>query len=384
MPGPPFASGFGPTTGSRFTIRKSGITDLTQKQPCLFSTFSDRSSADLSGIWSSGGLFDLSCCRLCPRECGVNRAAGQTGYCGEPARLYAARAALLQWEEPVITGPSGSGAVFFSGCNMGCIFCQNYAIAHARAGRPISTGQLADIFLRLQDEQHASNINLVTPSHYLPALLPALKEAKSHGLHIPVVYNTSAYEKPEALRCLEGLVDIYLPDLKYISSDLSSRYSRAADYFAVAREAIAEMVRQQPVPLFSDGSHSLDEADDADDPVMLKGVIVRHLALPGAAEDSRAVLRYLHETYGNRIFISLMNQYTPMPQVKDDPLLSRRLTDEEYENLIDYAIAIGVENGFIQEGPTASESFIPVFDGTGLPGEPVEQDTSRDGTLSDP
>lgn len=326
----------------------------------------DNTAASLSVSKNETDLFDLSCCTLCPRECHVDRTAGKTGYCGEPAEIHAARAALLMWEEPVITGHSGSGAVFFSGCNMGCVFCQNYSIAHARAGQPVTARHLAEIMLRLQDEQHAENINLVTPSHYLPVLIPALEYVRAHGLHIPVVYNTSSYEKVEALRHLDGLVDIYLPDLKYVSPTLSAKYSRAADYFDVASRAIAEMVRQQPEPLFSDGSHELDEERDADDPTMRKGVIVRHLALPGAEEDSRAVIRYLHETYGNRIFLSIMNQYTPMPQVAEDPLLGRRLTSAEYDRLVDYAIELGVQNGFIQEGPTASESFIPDFDGTGL------------------
>lgn len=310
-------------------------------------------------------LFDLHNCILCPRECHADRVDGKTGYCGVPAGILAARAALLKWEEPVITGPVGSGAVFFTGCNMGCVFCQNYGIAHAHEGIPVTEDHLIRIFFSLA-EQGASNINLVTPTHYLHVLVPALRKAKAQGLKIPVVYNTSAYEKPEALRALEGLVDIYLPDLKYVSPALSAKYSHCPDYFEKASAAIAEMVRQCPEPLFADGSHSLDEADDADDPVMIKGVIVRHLALPGCGEDSRAVLHYLYKTYGDRIFISIMNQYTPMPQVSGDPLLSRRLTEAEYNVLIDYAVSLGIENGFTQEGETASESFIPAFDGTGL------------------
>lgn len=308
---------------------------------------------------------DLSACRLCPRACGVNRLAGETGYCRVSAQLYAARAALLQWEEPVISGTKGSGAVFFAGCNMGCIFCQNYGIAREKAGKEISEGRLGEVFLSLQ-EQGAANINLVTPTHYLPQIAGALRRAKEQGLRIPVVYNTAAYERVETLRVLEGLVDIYLPDLKYISPQLSLSYSRTADYFHYASLAIAEMVRQVGEPLFSDGSAAIDETEDGDVPLMVRGVIVRHLALPGCGEDSRAVLRYLHETYGERIFISLMNQYTPMPQVADHPQLSRRLSGEEYEALVDYAISIGIENGFIQEGETASESFIPAFDGTGI------------------
>ncbi len=307
----------------------------------------------------------LSSCQLCPRNCRVDRLAGKLGYCREPAALYAARAALLQWEEPVISGSRGSGAVFFSGCNMGCLFCQNHDIARGKAGQEISPARLTEIFFSLQD-QGAHNINLVTPSHYLPIIIPALRGAKSNGLSIPVVYNTAAYERVEAIQALEGLVDIYLPDLKYVSADLSACYSKAADYFSYASAAIAEMVRQVGTPLFSDGSSTLDCEDDAEDPLMMRGVIVRHLALPGCAQDSKAVLRYLHDTYGDRIFISLMSQYTPMPQTANDPLLSRPLTTEEYDELVDYAVEIGIENGFIQGGETACESFIPAFDGTGL------------------
>lgn len=215
----------------------------------------------------------------------------------------------------------------------------------------------------------------MTPEHFVPLLVPALDRAKRQGLTIPVVYNTGSYEKVEAVRALEGLVDVWLPDLKYVSSILSARHTGAADYFSCASAAIAEMVRQCPEPVFSDGSHTIDCPDDADDPLMIRGVLVRHLALPGCGQDSRAVLRYLHETYGDRIFISIMNQYTPMPQVFDgkrgektisDPNLCRRLTEEEYDALVDYAIDLGIQNGFIQESGTVSPSYIPVFDGTGI------------------
>ncbi|MCI2050181.1 MAG: radical SAM protein [Lachnospiraceae bacterium] len=322
---------------------------------------------------SDKDLFDLSDCTLCPRNCHADRTAGKTGYCGQGACVTAARAALLKWEEPCLTGAEGSGAYFFCGCNLRCVFCQNRVISGPRTAmeeggagpRPQTPDRMAEIFLALQ-EQHASNINLVTPSHFLPSVAAALEAARLQGLHIPVVYNTSAYEKKEAIRRLDGLVDIYLPDLKYVSSELSGALSGAPDYFACASEAIAEMVRQCPEPLFADGSSSLDAQDDADDPLMLRGVIVRHLALPDCADDSRRVLRYLHGTYGDRIFISLMNQYTPMPGVLEPSFLTRRLSDREYESLVDYAISLGIENGFIQEGPTQSESFIPAFDGTGL------------------
>ncbi len=317
-------------------------------------------------------LLDLTSCHLCPRNCGVNREAGETGFCGLPAEIRAARAALLYYEEPCISGTAGSGAIFFTGCNLGCVFCQNTEISSglrggpsSYAGEPIDVGRLAQIMLQLQ-EQGASNINLVTPSHVLHVLIPALKKAKTDGLRIPVVYNTSSYEKAEALRALEGLVDIYLPDLKYHSTQLAASYSKAPDYWEAATAAIKEMIRQCPKPIFEDGSSSLDEADDWDDPLMMRGVIVRHMVMPGHTEDSKEILRYLYETYGNRIFISIMNQYTPMPQCAADSLLSRPVTKKEYDEVIDFAISLGIENGFLQEGGTISKSFIPAWDGTGI------------------
>ena len=366
----------------------------------------------------------LEDCALCPRNCHVDRLKGKTGYCGQGASVTAARAALHFWEEPCISGRAGSGAVFFSGCSVRCIFCQNREIAAGRAGRTVTQERLAEIFLELQ-EKGANNINLVTPTHFVPQITDALERAKDRGLAAPVVYNTSSYEKVSTLRMLDGLVDIYLPDLKYVSSRLSAALSDAPDYFDIAKDAIEEMVRQAGEPVFiSRKGELLDAAqmndacmreEDADF-LMRKGVIVRHLALPGQAEDSRRVLRYLHETYGNRIYISLMNQYTPMPDMPlrsagapdrkeqgalsqrdadapgreeqgtlkrrgaevsdrkgaDAPdralpeALSRRLSEEEYEALTDYAVELGIENGFLQEGDTAQESFIPAFDGEGL------------------
>ncbi|MDD5848805.1 MAG: radical SAM protein [Firmicutes bacterium] len=319
---------------------------------------------------SQTNILDLANCTLCPRECGVNRLAGQLGFCQTPGALLAARAALLWYEEPCLVGRTGSGAVFFSGCSLGCTFCQNYDLSRGARGtaskaEEITPEHLCRIFFSLK-EQGAANINLVTASHLLPLVIPALRLARSQGLGIPIVYNTSSYEKVEAIRALEGLVDIYLPDLKFYDPALSARYCRAKDYFDRAFAVIREMVRQCPEPVFSDGSHSLDEADDADDPLLCSGVIVRHLCMPGCTKDSKEILSRLHEAFGNQIFISIMNQYTPMPQCKDDPLLSRPLTKEEYDEVTDYAIQIGIENGFLQEGGTVSKSFIPAFDGTGI------------------
>lgn len=303
----------------------------------------------------NGTRTEFSDCILCPRECHVNRNAGEIGYCGQPATLMAARAALHFWEEPCLSGTNGSGAVFFSGCNLRCVYCQNCEIAQGLSGRKIAVSRLSDIFLELQ-KKGAHNINLVTPTHFVPHIITALETAKKLGLSIPVVYNTSAYEKTDTLKMLDGLVDIYLPDLKYQDSGLSERYSHAPDYFETATRAISEMVRQVGSPVFTDGEDSM----------MKKGVIVRHLLLPGCEKDTRRILRYLHETYKNDIYVSIMNQYTPLSQVKNIPELNRKISPREYEKIVDFAISIGIENGFIQEGDTASESFIPAFDNEGI------------------
>ncbi|MGN1147354.1 MAG: radical SAM protein [Lachnospiraceae bacterium] len=293
-------------------------------------------------------------CRLCPRECNVDRINGEKGYCGESAHLRVARAALHMWEEPCISGETGSGTVFFTGCPLRCVFCQNSTIADGSVGKAITSERLAEIFLELQ-EKRACNINLVTPTHFVPQIIPAIKKAKAEGLSIPIVYNTGSYEKVETLRLLDGLVDIYLPDLKYASSRLAARYSNASDYFETACAAIAEMFRQTGTPV-------IDEATG----LMKRGVIVRHLLLPRHLADSKKVMEYLYQTYHNDIFISIMSQYTPMRTFSDMPELNRRVSHKEYNALIDYCISLGIENGFIQEGEAASESFIPPFDCEGV------------------
>ena len=295
----------------------------------------------------------MEACRLCPRECGVNRLEGMKGFCGVDAKVMVARAALHMWEEPCISGKEGSGAVFFSGCSLGCGFCQNRRISRGQSGKQITIEHLVEIFLNLQ-EQKANNINLVTAGQFLPQVAEALKRAKAQGLHIPVVYNSSGYEKAEILKILDGLVDIYLPDFKYMDSELAEKYSHAKDYPQVAKLALEEMVRQVGMPEFDSRG------------MMKRGVIVRHLLLPGHVKNSKNVLKYLYETYGDKIYISMMSQYTPMPTMKDDPQLSRKVTDREYQRLIDYAISLGLNNGFIQEGETAKDSFIPEFDGEGV------------------
>jgi putative pyruvate formate lyase activating enzyme len=268
--------------------------------------------------------------------------------------ITAARAALHCWEEPCISGSTGSGAVFFSGCNLQCVFCQNHDIALGKRGRSVTLERLAEIFLTLQSKG-AANINLVTGTHFIPQLAYCITLARSMGLSIPVVYNTGGYENVSSLRLLEGLVDIYLPDLKYLSSDLSKKYSHADDYFDKASAAIAEMFRQTGKPVF-----------DAQTGLMKRGVIVRHLLLPGQSADTKRILRRLHDTYGNDIYVSIMNQYTPLPHVADIPELNRSITHEEYEKILSFADRIGIENGFMQADGTVSESFIPAFDGEGL------------------
>ena len=293
-------------------------------------------------------------CTLCPRKCGVNRLIGEVGFCRQTAEIAAARAALHFWEEPCISGDCGSGTVFFSGCNLQCVFCQNHNIANGSAGQIISPERLSEIFLELQ-AKGAANINLVTGTHFIPQIVHALISAKEKGLTIPIVYNSSGYEEISSLALLEGFVDIYLPDLKYFSPELSLQYSHARDYFEKATAAIKEMFRQVGPPVF-----------DTATGLMQKGVIVRHLLLPGQSRDSKKILRYLRNTYKNDIYVSIMNQYTPLPHVADYPELNRRITDEEYRKIISFAEQIGIENGFIQEGETASTSFIPEFNGEGL------------------
>lgn len=292
-------------------------------------------------------------CNLCPRECKVDRGLGKTGFCKVPNQIKVARAALHFWEEPCISGEEGSGTVFFSGCNLRCVYCQNRKIAEGIYGKEITVDRLAAIFLELQGKG-ANNINLVTPSHYVLQVREALKMAKRQGLSLPVVYNSSAYEKVATLKLLEGLIDIYLPDFKYMDNSLGEKYSSASDYSRVAKQAIAEMVRQVGMAEFDIRG------------IMKKGVVVRHLVLPGNTDDSKNVIKYLYDTYGNDIFISILSQFTPLEGLLEYPEINRTLTKAEYESVVDYAIELGVENGFIQEGDVAKESFIPDFDGQGV------------------
>lgn len=292
-------------------------------------------------------------CLLCPRKCGINRRTGQTGVCGVSSEIKVARAALHYWEEPCISGKRGSGAVFFSGCSLHCVFCQNREISDGKAGKVISKERLSDIFIELAGKG-ANNINLVTPGQYIPDIVWAVNDAKSRGMKLPIIYNTSGYENVTELKLLEGIVDVYLPDFKYMDSTLSARYSRAKDYPSVAKQALSEMVRQQP-----------DVVIDNATGLIQKGVIVRQLLLPGHVNDAKAVLKYLYDTYHDHVYISMMSQFTPIA-LKDYPEINRTVTRREYERLVDYALEIGITNAFIQEGDVAKDSFIPAFDCEGV------------------
>ena len=292
-------------------------------------------------------------CLLCPRKCGINRSTGQTGICGVSSEIKVARAALHYWEEPCISGKRGSGAVFFSGCSLHCVFCQNRAISDGKEGKVISKERLSDIFMELADKG-ANNINLVTPGQYIPDIVWAVNDAKSRGMKLPIIYNTSGYENVTELKLLEGIVDVYLPDFKYMDSTLSAMYSRAKDYPSVAKQALSEMVRQQPDVVIDDATGLIQ-----------KGVIVRQLLLPGHVNDAKAVLKYLYDTYRDHVYISMMSQFTPIA-LKDYPEINRTVTRREYERLVDYALEIGITNAFIQEGDVAKDSFIPAFDCEGV------------------
>lgn len=298
----------------------------------------------------------ISPCNLCPRECLARRKDGKRGFCLEDDRIFVARAALHMWEEPCISGTKGSGTVFFSGCNLRCIYCQNHEIAAGKRGKQVSTSRLAEIFVRLQ-QKGAANINLVTPDHYVDEIAKAVLMARENGLTVPIVYNCSGYMKREVVRNLSGIVDVFLTDFKYMDSELAASFSSAPDYPEIAKEALTEMV-----------DITQDSAFDKEG-MMQKGVIVRHLLLPGHKQNARDVVKYVYGTYGDSVYLSLMNQYTPF--IGADcrlkyPELGRKVTKREYDAVVDYAIGLGVKNAFIQEGDTAKESFVPEFDGEGV------------------
>lgn len=294
----------------------------------------------------------LNSCNLCPRNCNVNRNNNEIGYCGASNQMVIAKAYLHMWEEPCISGSVGSGTIFFSYCNLRCIFCQNYDISTLHKGNIVSVNRLKEICLELQ-EKGALNINLVTPTHYVPLIVEALKLAKKEGLTIPIIYNTSSYENISTIKLLEGIVDVYLPDLKYYDDNYGIKYSNCNNYFKYASRAIEEMYKQVGKCVFDNNG------------IIKKGVIVRHLMLPDNIEDSKNIINYLYNKYKDNIYISIMNQYTPLRRLEYENL-NRKVNDTEYDELINYAYDLGIRNAYIQEGETQKESFIPDFDNEGI------------------
>ena len=288
-------------------------------------------------------------CTLCPRRCGVDRTRGQLGFCKMPGQIHAARAGVHYWEEPVISGSFGSGAVFFSGCTLKCAFCQNYDISQENFGKPMTSAELRAAFERLIDEG-VQNINLVTPTHFLPDILPALEPK----LPVPVVYNCGGYESVETLRQLEGKIDVYLPDFKYSDNALAKKLSSAPDYFETASAAILEMYRQVGKPVL--------EGDE-----MKRGVLVRHLVLPGCVDNSLGVLDWVAEHFrSGDILFSLMSQYVPMGRAAEMPPFDRRITELEYDSVLSYMMLLGIEDGYTQDFSSAERGYTPSFDLTGL------------------
>ena len=287
-------------------------------------------------------------CNLCPRNCGTDRVS-KKGYCIVGNTPVISSAALHLWEEPCISGKNGSGTVFFSGCNLGCIYCQNSKISRGETGIEVRFEKLVKIYHSLESIG-AHNINLVTGSHYVPIIAKSVEKAKKEGIKIPFIYNTSSYEKAETLKMLDGLIDVYLPDFKYYDEDTAQKYSNAPDYPKVAKDAISEMVRQCPECKFDDEG------------LIQKGVIIRHMLIPGHVYEGKRIMKYLRNTYGDRVLYSIMSQYTPMRRFEKYPNLSRKVRKKEYDSLVDFCLELGMENAYIQDGDAAKESFIPDFD----------------------
>jgi len=291
-------------------------------------------------------------CNICPRNCNVDRST-KVGFCGMLSEIKVAKAYLHEWEEPCISGSRGSGTVFFTGCNLRCVFCQNYKISQGNFGVSVSPEKLANIFMNLE-KAGAHNINLVSPTIFIPKIKEAIIIARNNGLSIPIVYNSNAYENVESLKTLDGLIDIYLPDLKYCSDETAIKYSKAPHYFEFATKAILEMYRQVGYPVFDN------------DGIMKKGIIIRHLILPGKLDDTKKILKWISDNLPKEIYVSLMGQYTPFYNANKYQELNRRISNKEYEEVIEYFFEIGLENGFVQDDESASESFIPDFDLEGI------------------
>ncbi len=292
-------------------------------------------------------------CILCPRQCHANRTSRQLGFCRASSDIEIALVTRHFGEEPCISGTQGSGTVFFSHCNLGCIFCQNHIVSHTGKGAKVNVARLSEIFIE-QQSLGVHNINLVTPTHYAPQIVTALHAAKNMGLNVPIIYNTGSYELSSTIQSLDGYIDVYLPDLKFYDDKYSRTYAQAPDYFNKASQAVETMLQQVGSPCFDDNG------------LITRGVIIRHLALPGLVQDSKKILQFIHNTFGDSVYISLMNQYTPMPDCKKFPEINRPITAAEYDELVDYALSIGIENGFIQEGCTASTDYIPEFNLQGV------------------
>lgn len=295
----------------------------------------------------------LTSCKLCPRNCGVNRLNSELGFCKSGYKIKIAKVSLHNWEEPCISGTNGSGTIFFSNCNLRCVFCQNHCISQESVGKEITIDRLSDIFLE-QEERGAHNINLVTPTHYAPQIIESIKRAKLNGLTLPILYNTNGYENIETIKALKGYIDVFLPDLKYFNSLYSNKYSNAPDYFKYALAAIKEMVNITGEPTFDDNG------------LIKKGVIIRHLMLPGLLFDSKKVIDAIWTTFGNSVYVSIMNQYTPMFNAEKYPELNRVLNPNHYDSLIEYALSKGIQNGFIQDSGTSTKDFVPNFDLSGV------------------
>lgn len=293
---------------------------------------------------------ELEKCKICPHNCGVNRLNGNIGRCKSNGNIKLAMASIHNFEEPCISGENGSGTVFFSNCNMNCVFCQNYKISQQGLGRKISIEELAEIFIDEQNK-NAENINLVTPTMYVYHIIEAIKIAKNKGLKIPIVYNSNGYENVETIKKLDGYIDIYLPDLKYYDDDLAFKYSGVKNYFENATSAIKEMYNQV-------GSPVLDENG-----MMKKGLIIRHLVLPNNLQNSKDVLKWINDNIDKKVFVSVMAQYFPTNRAKEFPEINRKLTKEEYEEIENYLYSLDLDNGYIQELGEHEEEYVPDFEG---------------------
>lgn len=305
----------------------------------------------------------LKSCTICPRKCKSNRVENKIGFCKSTDKVKVARVSLHHWEEPCISGEEGSGTVFFSGCNLNCVFCQNHDISQEGIGAEITIERLSDIFLEQQD-RGANNINLVTPTHYAPQIIEALKLSKTKGLHLPVVYNCNGYESLETLELLRGYIDVFVPDLKYFKDEYAIKYSKAPNYFSIASKAIEKMYSMVGPVKFNEKG------------IIESGVIIRHLMLPGLLFDSKKVIDYIYKTFGDDVYISLMNQYTPMFKVvncDEYSSINKSLNPNHYDSLIDYCLDLGITKAFIQDSGTNTEAFVPEFDLRGVEKKPYDQ-----------